>query len=116
MSRPGQFGPTRRLPLLVQIVAHLHHVLHRDALGDADDQRHAGVGRLEHRVGGRLAPGTNITEQLAPVASTAILAVSKTGTLPSSTHSPPLPGRHAGDDLRAVLQHLLGVEHPFAAR
>ena len=31
--------------------------------------------------------------QSAPVASTATLTESKTGTLPSSTHSPPLPGR-----------------------
>src|SRR3989304_1268214 len=31
--------------------------------------------------------------QSAPVASTATLTESNTGTLPSSTHSPPLPGR-----------------------
>src|SRR5512140_2307589 len=37
--------------------------------------------------------GTKITEALAPVASTARCTESKTGILPSSTHSPPLPGR-----------------------
>src|SRR3972149_1688329 len=37
--------------------------------------------------------GTMIMLQSAPVASTATLTESKTGTLPSSTHSPPLPGR-----------------------
>src|SRR6185503_6239558 len=36
--------------------------------------------------------GTKITEQFAPVASAASLTESKTGTLPSNTHSPPFPG------------------------
>jgi hypothetical protein len=34
----------------------LHHVEHRDALGDADDQLHAGVGRLQDRIGRERRP------------------------------------------------------------
>jgi len=30
-----------------------HHVEHRDAFGDADDQFHPGIDRLEDRVGGK---------------------------------------------------------------
>jgi hypothetical protein len=50
---PGQFGPTRRpsgWPF--SNVLDAHHVQHRDALGDADDDLDAGVGRFQDRVGG----------------------------------------------------------------
>ena len=35
-----------------QRALHRHHVEHRDALGDAHDERQPGVDRLEDRVGG----------------------------------------------------------------
>ena len=48
---PGQFGPISRTPFARSTWKTRQHVERRDALGDADDERHVGVGRLEHRVG-----------------------------------------------------------------
>ena len=56
-----------------------------------------------------------MTLAFAPVASTAIFTESKTGTLPSSTHSPPLPGRYPSHDVGAIFHHLLGMEQTFIA-
>ena len=49
---PGQLGPIRRDLRAGERALHLHHVEHRDALGDADDQRDLRIDRLEDRVGG----------------------------------------------------------------
>ena len=49
---PGQLGPIRRDFEPAERALHLDHVEHRDALGDADDQRDLGVDRLEDRIGG----------------------------------------------------------------
>ena len=49
---PGQLGPIRRDLRAGQRALHAHHVEHRDALGDADDQRDLGVDRFEDRIGG----------------------------------------------------------------
>ena len=49
---PGQFGPIRRDFGAGQRALHAHHVEHRDALGDADDERDAGVDRFQDGVGG----------------------------------------------------------------
>ncbi len=49
---PGQFGPISRDFEPRQRALHLDHVEHRNAFGDADDQRDLGVDRLEDRVGG----------------------------------------------------------------
>ena len=48
---PGQFGPIRIERRAFERALHLHHVEHRDALGDADDELELGVDRLEDRVG-----------------------------------------------------------------
>ena len=68
------------------------HVERRDPLGDADDQRDAGVGGLEHRVRRERRPGTKMHAALAPVSRTASATVSNTGTRPSRAVWPPLPG------------------------
>ena len=49
---PGQFGPMMRvlLPLLDVVGPRIGGVLHRDALGDDDEQRDLGVDGLDHRV------------------------------------------------------------------
>ncbi len=57
--------------------------------------------------------GTKIIVALAPVALTASEQVSKTGT-PSAVW-PPRPGRHAADEVRAVVAALLRVERPRLA-
>jgi hypothetical protein len=50
---PGQFGPIRRDFDPSSFALDLDHVEHRDALGDADDERDLGVDRLDDR---RAAP------------------------------------------------------------
>ena len=51
---PGQLGPTRRVAGFdCRNSMHLHHVGSRDAFGDADDQRQAGVGGFHDGVGGK---------------------------------------------------------------
>ena len=86
----------------------LDHVEHRDALGDADDQRDLGIDRLQDRVGGagrrhvddagvgagrRLRLGDGVEDRQAEVRSV-----------------PPLPGDDAADHLGAVGDRLLGME------
>ena len=56
-----------------------------------------------------------MTLVLAPVCATASRHVSKTGTGLFSAVWPPLARRHAGDDVGAVVLHLLGVEAALAA-
>ena len=53
VSTPGQFGPISRDLLPDSARFTLHHVEHRNALGDAHDQRNFGIDRLEDRVGGK---------------------------------------------------------------
>ena len=52
VSTPGQFGPISRDLRPLELGLHPHHVEHRDALGDADDQRDFRVDRLLDRAGG----------------------------------------------------------------
>ena len=104
---PGQFGPIRRDFEPAERALHPHHVEHRDALGDADDQRDLGVDRLADRVGGdgrrhvdrrwrragllaRLGDG--VEDRQAEVVRAA------------------LARRDAADHLRAVGDRLLGME------
>ena len=49
---PGQLGPISREFEPLQRALHLDHVENRNALGDADNQRDAGVDRFADRVGG----------------------------------------------------------------
>ena len=50
-AMPGQFGPTMRVRVALRARVGPEHrrVVHRDALGDHDDQRHPRVDRLDHR-------------------------------------------------------------------
>ena len=50
---PGQLGPMSRVGFSVHEGHHLQHVDGGNALGDADDERDTGVGRLHDGVGGK---------------------------------------------------------------
>jgi len=93
---------------VLQVAAHLHHVQHRDALGDGDDELDPGVGRLDdgvRRVGGRdedaASVGARLLHRLLHGVEDGHLAL-KAGAAAA--------GRHARHELRPVGQHLLGVE------
>ena len=90
----------------------LHHVERRDALGDADDERDARVGRFHDRVG-RAGGGTKITDAFAPVSRTASATVLKTGQ--PSCVVPPLPGVTPPTTFVPYAAALLGVERALAA-
>src|SRR5690606_35612518 len=91
---------------------HADHVLHRDALGDADDERHLGVDGLEDGVGrerrrhvddrGR---GAGRGDSLADGVENRQVEMLR----------PALPGRDAADHLRAVGHRLLGMEGALRA-
>ena len=90
VSTPGQFGPISRDFEPDERALHPHHVEHRNALGDRDDQRHLGVDRLEDRIRGEGRRHVDRREASAPVACTASATVSNTGR--PIWVVPPLPG------------------------
>ena len=49
---PGQLGPMSRLVAPGEVGLDAHHVGDGHALGDADDERHARIGRFHDGVGG----------------------------------------------------------------
>ena len=110
--RPGQFGPMSRVspPRTTAIAA--QHVERRDALGDADRERQAGVGRFEIASAAN-GGGTKMTDALAPVSARASATVLNTGQ--PSCVVPALARGDAADDLRAVGLRRLGVKRAFAA-
>ena len=117
VSTPGQLGPMRRERRAVERALHLDHVEHRNALGDGDDQRDAGVDGFEdgvgrerrrHVDGGRVGAGRRLglgdgVEQR------------HVGELGVGVLGAALAGRDAADDFRAVGSRLLGVERALAA-
>ena len=109
---PGQLGPMRRVPRAGERGLHAHHVVDRNALGDAHHELDAGIGRLEDRVGrerrrhvddagggagffDRIRHGVEHRQVQVLLAAAA--------------------GRDAADHLRAVLDALLGVERALLA-
>ena len=67
-----------------------HHVERRNALGDADDERDAGVGRFHHRVGGERRRHEDDRRVRAGLLRPRPCTVSKIGQ--PSCVVPPLPG------------------------
>ena len=100
----------------VRVVALEHvldadHVAHRDALGDRDDRARCPRPRPRGSSRRRTAAARRSTVAFAPRCRTASSTVSNIGTCSRpATFAAALAGRDAGDDVRAVLDHLLGVE------
>src|SRR4029079_19499753 len=90
-----------------------YHVEHRDALGDAEDRRDAGVGRLHDRVGratGRDEDAGRVRDGLADGVSEAAEDRDRAVEGPEAA----LAGRDPGDDPGAVLEHRPRVELALA--
>src|SRR5262249_54577913 len=110
---PGAVRPDEPDRASLQRALHLHHVQHRDALGDDDDQRHARVRGLEDGV-----PGERRRHEDHADVGTGLLH--RVGHGVEDRHAvldlgPALPRRHTGDELRPVVQHLPGVERACRA-
>src|SRR5690606_23587833 len=92
---------------------HAHHVEHRHALGDADDQLDAGVRRLEDRVRGERRRHVDHARRRARLAlGLRDRVIDRQPQMLAAAAS----RRDAGDDFRAVLEALLGVERALTPR
>ncbi len=80
--------------IALQRTFHAHHVTHRNAFRDGDDEFRVRHPRLQESHRRRRAGGTNTALAVAPVCFTASATVSKIGTFlpPCSKNCPPLPG------------------------
>jgi hypothetical protein len=89
-----------------------HHVVDRDALGDADDQLDAGVGRLEDRIRGAGRRHVDHADVGAGGAHRVVRGVEhrQPEVLLAAT-----PRGHAADEARAVGDALLAVEGALLA-
>ena len=87
---PGQFGPISRDFEPDERALHLDHVDHRDAFGDADDQRDLGLDRLADRIGRARRRHVDHARIAAGLLACASATVSNTGR--SRCVEPPLPG------------------------
>ena len=86
---------------------HPHHVEHRNALGDRDDQRHLGVDRLEDRIGGE---GRRHVDHAGVGAGRRDRLGDRVEDGQADMGRAAFAGRHPADHLRPVGERLLGVE------
>ena len=87
---PGQLGPMSARSSSLQLLPDLHHVECRDAFGDADDERDAGVRGFEDGVGCEWRRDEDDGGVRAGLLRPPRLTVLKTGQ--PSCVVPPLPG------------------------
>ncbi len=90
-----------------------HHVVERDALGDAHDQADAGGGRLHDGVGGegrRHEDAADVGAGLPPGIDHGV------EDRDAELRAAPLAGADAGDEVGSIGLHLLGVKAPLASR
>src|SRR5881397_886264 len=107
--RPNQ---ARTRPMLHQEVVRLHHVVHRDSLGDADDQLDAGVSGLHDRVGSERRRNKDQRARRSFFLTRLGHAVEHRE---SFVRRPPFARRNAANDFRSVVAALDGVECSLAA-
>ena len=109
---PGQFGPISRDFFAFQKLPGLDHVHGGNTFGDADDQRHTGIGSLHDGVGrarrrnkdhGRVGAGLGHC------------VAHRVEDGPAFVHGATLAGSHTADNLGPVQSSILGVERSLAA-
>ena len=110
---PGQLGPISRVFEPDKRALDLHHILHRDAFGDAHDQRDFGRDRLQDRIGGK---GRRHIDHGCIGAR----AVHRIGNgiehRQVEMRRSAFARRHAADHFRAVGDRLFGMERALRAR
>src|SRR5690606_35973620 len=110
---PGTVRPDQPAVVVGQCRLHFHHVEHRDALGDADDEPNAGVRRLEDRVHRERRRHVDHAHVGAGFRDRFPHAV-EDRQAQVGLAAP--PRRDAGDDLRAVIEALARMKGPLVAR
>src|SRR5258708_732535 len=100
--------------LLLHEGIHSRHVQHRHALGDAGDEPDAGAGGFHHRVPPEHRGHVN--DGRIRIGGTHRVRHGVEDLHRSAKGLTAFPGRHAANDLRAVLDHLLRVKAAIAAR
>ena len=109
---PGQFGPDQPRGGAGEHRLHAHHVVDRNALGDAHDQLDAGIGRFEDRVGGERRRHVDHAGRGAGLAHRVVHGIEHRQ---AQVLLAAAPGRHAADQLGAVGERLLGMEGALLA-
>ena len=92
--------------------AHLEHVQHRNAFGDADDQLDAGIGRFQNRIGRERRRHVDHRRIRAGLAHRRRDGIEHRQT---QMHLSTLARRHAADQLGTVGNCLLGMEGALLA-
>ena len=109
---PGQFGPIRRVCFVLQIFLHLHHVERRNSLRDAHHERNAGVGRFHDCVRGKCRRHVNHRSICACFFYCVRNSIENGNAF---VRCAAFSGRHATDDVRSILNHLLRMKRAFFA-
>src|SRR3954468_22528916 len=104
-------GADQSGPRALQVREHAQLVVGRDALGDRDDQRDAGVGGLEDRVGGEARRHEDHRDVRAGLGDRVAERVEHRDALDVL---PGLAGGDAGDDVRPVVLVVERVERTLA--
>ena len=105
----GAVRPEQAGALALEVALGLHHVVHRDALGDGDAQRHLRLRRLHDRVRRERAAARTRTTRCRRWPSPPAPRCRRWAPC-SRTSGRPCRGRRRPPRCRAVLQHLLRVE------
>ncbi len=118
LQRPGEMMPgtvrsdQARVPRL-QELPNLHHVHRGNALGDADDERHAGIGGFHDGVG--CARRRNKDYRCVGAGFLHRVAY-RVEDGPAFMRGAALAGSDAADHRGSIRSGILGVEGPFAPR
>jgi 2-oxoglutarate dehydrogenase E1 component len=106
-QHPRAVGPDQPRLRARERALDLHHVEHRNALRDGDDQRHLGIDRLEDRVRGERRRHVDHAGSRAGLGDRFMYRV-EYGQ--ADMLGPAFPGGHARDHLSSVGERLLGME------
>src|SRR5690606_3298844 len=108
----GAIRPNQQTAIAAERGLHAHHVVHRNAFGDADDQLDARIGRFEDRIGSERCRHVDHADRRARCGDRLACRVEDGKIqvfLAAATR------RDAADELRAVGDALLGMERALLA-
>ena len=108
----GAVGADQPAVAVIQCALHPHHVEHRNALGDADDERHAGIDGLEDGI--RCERRRHIDHR-GVCAGFGHRVGDRVEHRQAEVRLPALARRDTADDVGAVIDGLFGMEGALRA-